>query len=110
MAEIYFSKLFDTLLNGVKDIATDTLEQYAQVGLNDGVRLLNELRDQLEVWTAQVAAGQMSLDDFQYMLLSEKELLEMAALKQAGLSLVAADKFKKAVFDLIISTIGTVIP
>jgi hypothetical protein len=110
MTKVDFPKFFNGLLSGVKDIAKDNLKEYLDAAIKDGEQVLNDLEENLSLWTQQVATGELSRDDFEYTLLSEKELLTLVALKRAGLTEVQADKFKNAIFDLILQTVSTIIP
>lgn len=58
--------------------------------LSDGQRLL--------------AQGELTHDDFEWLVLGRKDVIELHALKQSGLALVRLERFKNALFDLIIDT------
>lgn len=110
MPQIDFPALFNKLLSGVKSIAEQNAKDYVTEAVRDGTGILDELRVQLEVWATQLAGGELTKDEFEYQLGSAKDLLEMVALKQKGLAQVQVDKFKNAVFDLILETVSVIIP
>jgi hypothetical protein len=48
--------------------------------------------------------GQLSKDDYEWLLASKKDLAELVALKRAGLSKVGMDRFTNGVIDTTVST------
>ena len=52
----------------------------------------------------QLADGDLSQDDFKFLLKGKKALLEIHVNTQIGLAKVAVDKFNAALVDLIIDT------
>ena len=67
--------------------------------------MLDSVKEDLKKWTMALVNGDISEADFKDLLLGQKDLIKMVALKQKGLALIQADKFKSAVFDLIVNTI-----
>jgi hypothetical protein len=110
MATIDFSIFFDSLKTGIKKIAADQFGDFLQSAINDGEQIISDLKEQLEIWTKQLAAGELTRDEFEYCVLSGVDLLKMVALKNAGLAQVKVDSFKSAVSSLIIQTAGSLIP
>lgn len=107
---IDFKNVLETLKNGVKDLAEKNLKDFIASATADGQAIITDLQDDLETWTLQLASGEISKDDFTFLVLGQKELIQMIALKQAGLAQIAADRFKNDVFNLITNTIVGLIP
>ena len=105
-----FPELFNDLQSGITELAKNTFKQYAHDAITDGYNILNELSTVLHQWKDELAKGELRKEDFEYNLLSAKDLIDMVNLKQAGLSAVKADEFKNAVFDLILNTVLSIIP
>lgn len=57
----------------------------------------------------QMEAGKLSVDDFQYSLLTSLDVLEMTDLKNKGLRMVNIDRFKAEIINLISTTVSNVI-
>ena len=58
----------------------------------------------------RVAAGnKMTGDDFEFLVMSQKELMEMNILKQKGMTLIDLDKLKTKLIEQIIKTALAVI-
>lgn len=102
---IDFPALFKELKDGVLEIARSTVKDYAAAAVKDGMNILNNLKTELKIWVKDVADGKMSADDFEYNLKSYAALISMVTLKQEGLALVSADRFRNDVINLIIDTV-----
>src|ERR1700743_3671309 len=102
---IDFTNVFNTLKNGIINLAETDVKNYLKAASKDGQALLDEMKEDLQTWTTQLANGDISKDDFTFNVLSQKDSLEMAALEEAGLAEIQADQFKTDVLNLITSTI-----
>jgi len=102
MASIDFDSLLKTLKDGISSLAVTTVKDYAKQAKADGMNLLETLKTDLQTWTIEVGEGKLTLDELDFMVMSKKELIQMNALKQAGLALVKIDEFKNGVLNLIV--------
>jgi len=109
MADKNFENAFDTLKKGVADLAVTTGKQYAKQATTDGQSFLDASKASLEDWTTQLANKSLSKDDFADLLLGQKDLFALTALKQAGMAQIDLDTFKNSVFNLIEQTIFALI-
>src|SRR5687768_8914981 len=105
MAEINFEQLFDELKKSVVSIANDTLREYESAAKSDGQKIVDNLRQNIQQWAKEVEAGSLTSEDLGYLLQEEKDLTEMVALKQAGLSEVRIDEFRNNIINLVLSTL-----
>jgi len=108
--QIDFGNVLNTLKTGIVNLAQTTLKDYVAQATQDGQAILNELKDNLKTWTQALADGSLSKADFGDLVLGQKDLLEMVALKQAGLAVIQVDQFKMDVINLIKTTITGLIP
>lgn len=102
---INFANVFNTLKNGVVDLAKKDLHNYLDAATKDGQAWLEILKNNLFTWTAELNNGSLTAAGFADLVAGQKDLLEMAALKDAGLAAVAADQFKSDLLNLITNTI-----
>lgn len=58
----------------------------------------------MQRWTKLLAQGDLTQDDIEWLVTSKKNLAEMEALKQAGLTLVRLERFQNALISLVIDT------
>ena len=98
-----FDDFLDIIQKGIVEIAVDTLDDFATQAIDDGNDFIEDTKEDLERWTKLLAKGELSKDDFTFLIQSQKDLFNLHALKQAGLALIAAQKFRDAVIDLMIS-------
>ncbi|WPU92008.1 hypothetical protein SNE25_22065 [Mucilaginibacter sabulilitoris] len=105
-----FKNILATLKSGVKDLAQSTLKDFIASATADGQAIIDSLQNDLERWTQQLANGEITKKDFEFLVLGQKDLIEMMALKQAGIAEIQAEKFKNGVFDLITNTVTGLVP
>jgi len=108
--QIDLDNLFNTLKTGVIGIAKKDANDYITQAQTDGEGIIATLKSDIQTWAQQLADGKMSKDDFEYNLLSEKDVLEMNALKEVGLAEIAVDQFKKDILGLVKDTVFALIP
>jgi hypothetical protein len=99
-----FDDFKDALEAGIKDLAKKTAKDFADEALNDGKAFLKETEDDLKRWTKLLASGDLSQDDFKWLVQSKKDVAEMVALKQKGLALAKIDSFRQGMLDLVVNT------
>ncbi|HZL08786.1 MAG TPA: hypothetical protein VFC65_02225 [Prolixibacteraceae bacterium] len=105
MSAINFQETFKGLKDEALKLALATFTQYKDQAKTDAVNLVESLKVNLEKWTIQLAEGKLSKDDFEFLVLAQKELIEMNALKQAGVTLIKADEFKNSLLNLVVKTV-----
>lgn len=101
--------ILSELKNKIADLAKTTVKEFANEAATDGKQLVDIMEEDLKRWTQQLADNQITLLDFKTLVLGQKDLIEMSALKRTGLALARIDAFKNKVFDLIIDTVTSVI-
>lgn len=102
MATIDFDSLLKNLEEGISSLAVTTVKDYAAQAKTDGLNLVESLKTDLQKWSIEVADGNLTKDDLEFMVMSKKELIQMHALKQEGLALARIDAFKDGVLNLIV--------
>lgn len=109
MSNVDFDKLFDTLKEEITNLALKTFKEYKNEAKKDASDIMDKLKDNLKDWTQQVAKGEMSKKDLEFLLLGQKEVIEMNALKQVGLSMIKIDQFQHSLLKLIADTVSKLI-
>jgi len=105
MADIDFKDILEKLKDEAVSLAVATFKKYRDEAKADALKLLDDIKDSLQTWTIQLAEGKLSKDDFEFLVLAQKELIEMNALRQAGLALIRANEFKNSLLSLVTKTI-----
>ncbi len=102
MAE--FSDFLNNLEDGLRELAKENVKDFVDAAQKDGKAFIEKAKDDLLRWTKLLAAGELTKEDFEFLVASKKDLTEMEALKEAGLMLVRIEKFQNALISLIIDT------
>ena len=104
-----FEDIFNELKDNIAALAKLTFKKFAKEAEQDGKQLLEELKDKLQRWTDLLAQGQITPRDFEMLVLNQRDLVEMAALRKAGLTLIRAEQFRDGVINIVIDTITNVV-
>lgn len=104
-----FENFFRELKDGARDIAREEAKGFVKEATSDGKAFLNAIRDDLELWTKQLAEGKLTVEDFEFLVKGKKDLAQMKALTQAGLAAVRIDRVRMAMIDLVITAAGKLV-
>ncbi|HXB41903.1 MAG TPA: hypothetical protein VNZ49_15280 [Bacteroidia bacterium] len=102
---IDFQNIFNVLVGEVEKLAQDTLKNYVNDAKSDGVAFLNSTKADLQKWVNELAAGDMTAEEFKSLVNGQKDLLEMVALRKAGETAITIDKFENSLLNLVTTTI-----
>ena len=99
---------FDDFLKALKseliEIGRDAAEDIQNEVVQDGQAFVNKTREDLQRWTTLLSLGELSREEFEYLLEAKKDLAEMEALKQKGLAMTRIDKLRNAVIGAIVGS------
>jgi len=84
-AQVDFADLFEHLKDQVVTLASISLAKYENEAKKGALLSLNEIKGKLARWTLLLADRQLTTEDFEWLVNSQKQLMEMNALSQAGL-------------------------
>jgi len=104
-----FTNVWNTLKAGIVNLAEKDLKDFVAQATKDGQGILDQLKDDLQKWTQQIADGSLTQDELEELILGQKDELEMEALMEAGLAEIQIDQFKADVFNLITTTLTALI-
>lgn len=107
--QINFGDILNQLKTGLLNLAETTVKNFVDQAKTDGQNLLTSIEAKLEGWTTQLASGDISASDFEWLVNSQKDLVVMNALEQAGLAEINVDQFKTSAFNLIINTVLSIV-
>ena len=97
-----FEDFMKAILEGIKEIAGKNLKEFKEEALKDGEDFLELTKDDLKRWTKLLAKGDLTKDDYEFLVLGRKDAMEMLLLKRKGLSLIRIERFRNKLVDLII--------
>jgi len=99
-----FNEFVSTLKNDLLDFAKENLEEYKDEILKDGILFIEKAKSDLERWTEGLASGALSKADFEFLLKGKKDLAQMEALKQLGLSKIRITKITNGIIDVVVGS------
>jgi hypothetical protein len=62
------------------------------------------MKDALQTWFKQPTDGQLSKEDFKYLVKGRKDLAEMTAMTQIGLAKIRVERIVNGAIDLVINS------
>ncbi|WGH74366.1 hypothetical protein P8625_09595 [Tenacibaculum tangerinum] len=104
-----FEKIFKELRSSLTVLFNDKYNDFSKESKKDIDRFLNASKEKLERWTLLLAEGKLTLQDFEWLVESQKDLFEMKALQAAGISKISLGHFKNNIVSTIINTIQAII-
>lgn len=99
-----FNDFVSTLKNDLLDFAKENLEEYKDEILKDGTLFIEKAKSDLERWTEGLATRALSKADFEFLLKGKKDLAQMEALKQLGLSKIRITKITNGIMDVVVGS------
>lgn len=99
-----FNDFVSTLKNDLLDFAKINYEEYKDELLKDGTIFIEKAKADLERWTDGLASGALTKEDFEFLLKGKKDLAQMEALKQLGLSKIRITKITNGIIDVVVGS------
>jgi len=100
-----FDDFWKALAAGIEGLAVGTFANYKEQVIKDGQAFAQKLKDDLNKWTMQIAAGELDADGLKWLIDGRKVDAEMLALKEKGLAKAALDEFFSKLENLIVGTV-----
>jgi hypothetical protein len=107
--QVDFAAIFQQLKQGIIGLAESTVKKFVKEAKDDGLQILHDMKEKLERWTKMLIAGQLTTEDFEFLVNSQKDLIAMNALKEVGLAAIRIDQFKSSVMNLIVDSVFNII-
>lgn len=86
-------------------VAENEVADLAQGAWSDAETFVKDSRDDLTLWTDQLAKGEMSAGGLALAVRGRAAVLQMKALADAGIAQVKTDRLKEALVGSIVSTV-----
>ncbi len=104
-----FEKLLKELKSTLVELFGEKWSDLKGESKKDIEQFLKDSRDKLKRWTELLANGDINLDDYEWLLKSQKDLMLMQALQSAGVNKISLGHFKNNVINNIINVVKTVV-
>jgi hypothetical protein len=102
-----FNDVLTSFNDGLGKLARTTFSDVRDAAIADGEAFVKQSSDDIKRWIDLLTNEQINRKDFQFLLMSEKDLAELRALKRAGLTMVRLDQFKSSLIHLIVDSVFT---
>ena len=99
-----FNEFLSTIKDDLLEFAKENFEEYKDELLKDGNEFVKKAKKDLERWTDGLASGALSKADFEFLLKGKRDLAEMEALKQLGLSKIRVNRITNGVIDVVVGS------
>jgi len=99
-----FDKYFDKLVKNLEDLVKNNWKDFLDAAEADGKAFLLENKEDLKRWTRLLSNGDLTREEFEFLVGSKEDLFKLKALKKLGLTKVRIQMFQTAVIGLIIDT------
>jgi hypothetical protein len=99
-----FDKYFDKLVKNLEDLVKNNWKDFLDAAEADGRAFLLKTKEDLKRWTRLLYHGDLTREEFEFLVGSKEDLLKLKALKKLGLTKVKLQMFQTAVIGLIIDT------
>lgn len=93
-----------TLGERIAQLAADAFKRHAAAARRDAAEFLARTRADLARWAQLLAEGQLTPDEFQWLVKGRLDVAKLAALKQAGLAKARLDGFRRALLETVVGT------
>jgi hypothetical protein len=107
--QVNFKEIFSQLKEDVMELAKNSFTERKQEAIEDTKKLLEEMEEKLRRWTNLLGTGDLTLEDFKFLVNSQKDLVALHALKEAGESEVDIDALKNGLFDTIVGSVVNIV-
>ena len=91
----------NSIMAGVKDLAKSEGQDFIKRVQSDATDFITETTDKLQEWTNALARGDLSQDEFIHLVKGQKELAQMNALTELGISKTKIQRFRDDLINLV---------
>ena len=99
-----FNTFLGELKSSLRKLADSSFQKYSSQLLEDGTAFASKLEEDLKRWSAEYEIHEMTKEEFEFLVKSKKDLLEMEALKQEGLARTDLNKLRNAIVETVTGT------
>lgn len=99
-----FNDFINILKADLGDLAESFGDDIRTILIDESNNFVEKTRDDLECWVQQLTEGDLSREDFEWLVKGKKDLAEMEALKKKGLAKAKVDKYKIVIIDTVVGS------
>lgn len=98
---IDFNQFLNTLKSDLADIGKELGQDYIDDIVSDGTDFAIRRKENLERRALLLKEGKLTKEEFKWLLQSDKNLIEMKAIKKHGLAVVQMNKLQNAIISSV---------
>lgn len=98
-----FDEFVNGVLEGAKQLARDMLQKGIEEARQDAESFLQRTDEKMRRWTGLLARGELKRDEFEFLVRSQTDLAELAALNRMGIEAARLQAFRNKLIDLVIN-------
>jgi hypothetical protein len=92
------------LKNELAALADGSFDKYKHQLMHDGTEFAKKLESDLKNWSAEYSLFEMTKEEFEDLVKSKKDLLELDSLKHEGLPRTELNKLRNAIVETVTAT------
>lgn len=104
-----FEKLLKELKSGLIKLFGEKWQDLKGESKKDIEQFLNDSKEKLKRWTELLVNGDIDLEDYEWLVKSQKDLMLMQALHSAGVHKISLGHFKNKVIKTIVDIVKTIL-
>jgi hypothetical protein len=99
-----FNNFLSTLKNNLVDLSGGSFKKYSKQLLHDGIEFAKKLEPDLKTWETEYSIFEMTKEEFEELVKSKKDLLEMEELRKLNLPRTELNKIRNAIVEAVMET------
>jgi hypothetical protein len=99
-----FDDFTSAVLQGSAGLARDFVEDRVVAAKDDVAAFLTASQQDLQRWTQQLAAGQLTQKQFKSLVRGQADVAQLFALAQAGATAASLQRFRNGLIDLVVKS------
>lgn len=96
-----FNAFLDALRESLNELAHSSFNDYSKPLVQDGTEFARRLEADLQSWSAEYSIHEMTKEEFEELVKSKKDLLEMEELKKEDLPRTELNKMRNAIVETV---------
>ncbi|PPZ90979.1 hypothetical protein C3729_09870 [Cloacibacterium normanense] len=100
-------EILKQIKNELTQLFADNFKNLSNESKKDLNKFLSESEEKLKRWSVLLLEGKITKEEFEWLVKSQKDILFLTSLKEAGISKIKLSNFKNQVISTIIKTVLT---
>ena len=100
-----FENIFKEIKNVLIKLLGEKYQGFKSESKKDVEIFLNNSKDKFERWTTLLANKDISIDEYEWLVKSQKDLLTLKALQKAGISKISLGHLKNSIIKSIVGVV-----